>query len=164
MQRLEIIRVEKILLQGPGITPGFNGVPCLFYSRRTFGQRCLECWDEIKKQTTKSQCSSCYGTGFRFGYHNPQLMYVDFGPSTEDSQIMPFGETEPNEIYVWTTVYPRATKGDLFIDEENGRWRVEKKPRIEMLRQEVRQTLVLYQIPTGDVEFKIPVDKTLFEG
>jgi hypothetical protein len=161
--RLEIIRAERILLQGVGVTPGFVGIPTLIYIRRTFGQRCPMCWDSVKKRVSMSKCLSCYGTGFYRGFHTPINTYLNFAPSTNQSELSPLGESEPNIVKAWMSNYPPLSHGDLIVDQENFRWRVVSQTRTESLRQSVRQLLTLYSLSPGDIEFSLAVNPALFE-
>lgn len=159
--QLEMIRLEKILLSGVGVVPGFVGVKCLIFKRRSFGQRCTECWDDLKQRVVSSQCLTCFRTGFRYGYFKPIVSYLSFDVSTEKPEMSPYGESQPNTVKAWTTNYPIVTGGDLVIDQEAIRWRVQMETRTELLRTITRQLLSLYQITPGDVEYKVPFDTAL---
>lgn len=157
----EIIRTEKILLQGIGVSAGTVGVKCLAFVRRTFGQRCPECWDAVKKKVSKSQCETCFGVGFKSGYHNPIVVYVNFSPPSDQAELTPIGELQPDVIKAWMSNYPPLTGGDLIVDSNNVRWRVVNQTRTEALRNIVRQTLSLYHLPPGDIEYEVQFDTDL---
>lgn len=161
--QLEIIRTEKILLQGVGLTPNFVGVKSLAFIRRTFGQRCSDCWDFTKKKVNSSRCFTCFGVGFKGGYHTPILVYINYSPPGEQPELSALGEMQPNTIRAWMTNYPVLTEGDLIVDANNARWRVANQTRTEMLRTTTRQTLALYHLPPGDVEYYVPVNSSLLE-
>lgn len=160
----EIRRNRKILLEGIGITPGTIGIRCLFYARRTFGNRCAECWDFVKRQVGNDRCLICFGTGFTGGYLPPLALYVNVGPSTEATDLDPISEREPSKIQGWTTNYPEITRGDLLITQGNRRYRVEVKKESQQLEITYRQFLSLYEIPPVDVEYLFPIDTVLLEA
>jgi hypothetical protein len=157
----EIIRTEKIILNGIGITPSTVGIKCLVFIRRTFGQRCPDCWDPVKKKVSRSQCEQCFAVGFKGGYHAPIVVDVNFSPPADQVELTPIGETQPDVIKAWMTNYPPLTGGDLIVDSNNVRWRVVNQTRTEALRNMVRQTLSLYHLPPGDIEYLVPFDTDL---
>lgn len=160
---LEMARLDRILLSGVGVVPGFVGVKCLVFKRRSFGQRCPECWDDLKRKVTMSRCLTCFGTGFRFGYHTPIVTHICFDVSTDKPELTPIGETQPNVLRAWTSNYPVLTGGDLIIDQENARWRVQMETRTEHLRIIIRQTISLFQLQPGDVEYQVPFNTALLD-
>ena len=160
--QLEIIRLERLLLQGVGAVPGFVGIKCLIFNRRTFGQRCTQCWDFLKKKVSVSRCLTCFGSGFNLGFHTPIIMHINFSPSSESPELSEIGEQQQNVIDAWTTNFPILTGGDLIIDQENIRWRVIGQSRTEMRRSPTRQMLKLYQISPDDIEYSVPFDPDLF--
>lgn len=55
------------------------------------------------------------------------------------------------------SVYPLVKPGDLLIEEEGTRWRVQNVSHTERLRAPVQQILSLFRIPEGDIEYQLPV-------
>lgn len=159
--RLEITRTERILLDGNGIFPGFVTVKCLLFNRRTFGQRCPECWDSTKKVVSSSQCVRCFSTGFLGGYHKPIPLNIAFGQTTERQDPTPLGVSQENIEEAWTSSYPSISPDDLLIDVENLRWRVLTRRTTENTRIAVRQILQIYQLDPGDIEYLVSFDPNL---
>lgn len=164
LHSLEMARLDRVLLSGVGVVPGFVGIKCLVFKRRTFGQRCTDCWDNLKQKVTSSRCFNCYGTGFRFGFHTPIKTYFSFDVSTDRPDMTPIGEQQPNTLKAWTSNYPKISGGDVFVDGQNDRWRVAIKTATENFREPVRQTFNLFHLAPGDVEYSIPFDTNLLEG
>ena len=48
-----------------------SGSPVIVARIKKAGLRCPVCYDPITKQSKKSECSACYGTGFAGGYYKP---------------------------------------------------------------------------------------------
>lgn len=162
-QQLEIIRLEKILLQGVGVTPGFVGIKCLAFIRRSFGQRCTRCWDPVRKKVSSSQCETCFGVGFERGYFDPIVLYVNFSPDQNEAQLEPLGEVETDIVRAWTSNFPILSDGDIIIDPEGVRWRVKSQTKTQILRRITRQSIILYYIQAGDIEYKIPFNVNLLQ-
>ena len=55
------------------------------------------------------------------------------------------------------SVYPLVKPGDLLVEEEGTRHRVQSVSLTERLRAPVQQILSLYRIPEGDIEYHLPV-------
>jgi hypothetical protein len=160
---LEIARRERLLLGGAGTTPGFVGVRCAAFVRRTFGQHCAECWDDLLERKVSDKCTRCFGASYVGGYYDPIATYFNFNPSPQTSQIANFGEIQSSEADCWTTNYPLLSPGDLIIEPNNRRWRVQRVHMTEMLRVPIRQMVRLMEINRSDVEYLIPVDDSLFD-
>ena len=104
---LEIARRERILLQGVGQTPGFVGVPCDLFVRRTFGPHCPECWSDIKGKVQKSHCPNCFGTGRRGGYMLPiSPVYFQIEPHAQSEDHTNIGKQQNAQTSAWTTNFP----------------------------------------------------------
>lgn len=161
---LEIARRERLLLNGIGITPGFNGVRCAVFIRRTFGQRCAECFDFILKRDLVEKCTRCYGQHYVGGFFDPIPSAFNFNPSPQIVQIANFGEVQPSEADCWGSNYPLLSPGDMIVEPTNRRWRVARAHTTEMLRVPIRQILRLTEINRGDVEYLLPIpDESIFE-
>lgn len=160
---LEIVRRERILLGGAGITPGFNGVKCLIYIRRTFGQHCANCYDFLLERKLADKCTRCYGVAYVGGFFTPIPTYFNFNPSPEQVQVANFGEVQSSETDCWCSNYPLLSPGDMVIEPTNRRWRVKRVHHTKMLRVPIRQIVRLVEINRSDVEYLVPVNETDFE-
>lgn len=147
---IEMIRLFNLQLRE------FTGRPCLFFPLRTFGQRC-SCFDVISSRRTVSSCKTCYNTGFIRGYHYPMLVYIqiDTFPANKDVReelIANFASTTARTIS-----YPDMKPGDIFIEREGTRWRIQSVQNSERLRAPVQQILSVTKITEGDIEFSLPI-------
>jgi hypothetical protein len=115
------------------------------------------------QKRTADRCLDCFGTGILRGYHNPMEVWVQIDPSTKMQQ------NNAQQIAQFVTsaarmsFYPDVKPGDVLIELENKRWRVQSVTLSERLRAPVKQELVIRQIEDKDIEFKLPLrlDKAL---
>jgi hypothetical protein len=163
MEAYEIVRRERMLLKGIGVTPGFVGVPCAVFIRRSFGQRCMECVNPRLGRGSVEKCLRCFNAKYVGGYFNPIPQHFNFNPSPQILQSVNWGEAQPSETDVWTTNYPLLTPGDVIIEPTNRRWRVARMQPTARLRVPIRQIVRLAEINRSDVEYLIPVSESLFE-
>lgn len=162
MVGLAIVKKERMLLQGKGITAGYVGVPSVVFIRRTFGQHCSECFDFVLQRSLKEQCTSCFGTRYKRGFFTPIPAYVNYSPSPEILQVVNWGETQPSETDAWLSNYPLLSPGDVVIEPNNNRWKVDRCHSTKMLRTPIRQIIRLVQLNRNNVEYKMQVDPQLF--
>lgn len=151
LDALEMIRLNSLLFRE------YTGRPCLVYGRRTFGKKCTECVDAVTSVQLTANCESCYNVGYARGYHNPMYAYINLGPDikaiTPSEQLISQQHTTQGRM----SVYPLIKPGDLIVEEEGTRWRVQNVSHTERLRAPVQQILSLFRIPEGDIEYHIPV-------
>jgi len=122
------------------------------FVRRTFGQRCPQCWDDVLGKKTSDQCPTCFGTGFSGGYHYPVEFHaqIDKAPRVTQSstqlshQQMTCGFRCPGS--------PRVSPDDLVIDFRNRRYRVVSVAPTSRLGVEVRQEGQLLELQPGSIE------------
>jgi hypothetical protein len=151
LDALEMIRLNGLLFRE------YTGRPCLIYAKRTFGEHCSVCYDEVTHLQLTKNCTSCYGTGFARGYHFPIYAYVNVGPDTQAimaSEQLVMGQST---VQGRMSVYPLVKPGDLLVEREGVHWRVQNVSCTERLRAPVQQVLILFRIPEGDIEYQIPV-------
>ena len=151
LDALEMIRLNSLLFKE------YNGRPCLIYVRRTFGEHCSICYDEVTHVQLTKNCTDCYGTGYARGYHRPMYAYVNIGADAQS--IMPQQQmvTGQHTTQGRMSIYPIVKPGDLVVEQEGVRWRVQNVTYTERLRSPVQQMLTLFRVPEGDIEHRIPV-------
>ena len=139
------------------------GRRCWLFKKRNFGPRCRACWDSVLQKRTVDRCLDCFSTGILRGYHDPIEVYVQVDPTTKmqqnnAQQIAQFVSTAARMSF-----YPDVKPGDVLIEMENKRWRVQSVTLSERLRAPVKQELVMRQIEEKDIEFLLPIrlDKAL---
>jgi hypothetical protein len=149
---LEIQRQEDLLFRG------FVGRKCWLFPVRTFGAKCV-CFDRVMGRRTRSNCLTCFDTGYLGGYLSPIECYVQIDPNANSPANTPImGKQQPNDTSARLISFPPVKPDDILIETENKRWKVTKTASTQRLRANVHQELTLHEIPRGDVEYKIPVN------
>lgn len=151
LDALEMIRLNSLLFRE------YNGRPVLIYGVRTFGPRCTNCYDPVSGRRTASTCKTCYNTSYLRGYHQPIVAYMQIDPQQRVQQAVDTMMIQQSIVGARMSVYPLVKQGDLIIEREGTRYRVQGVNRTERLRAPVHQEVTLYRIPEGDVEYSIEV-------
>ncbi len=147
----EIIRLETLLYTE------FAGVLCWLFPRRTFGQRCAQCWDDVLGKRLDDSCPTCYGTGFSGGYHYPIEFWAQVDDSEHTENLAQHSHDQQRMITWRCPASPDVTPLSLFIDNKNRRFRVVSvggtmKGGVRV-RQEVRAVL----LQPGSIEDTVPL-------
>jgi hypothetical protein len=148
---MEVTRQEDLLFRE------YVGRKTWLYPVRTFGAYCT-CFDRVTGRRTKSNCLTCFDTGFLGGYLTPICCYVQFDPSGQRATPTPYREKQENTTTARLISFPQIKPKDILIEAENVRWRVESVTSTQRLRSNLHQELTLKQIDIGDAEFKLPVN------
>jgi hypothetical protein len=151
LDALEMIRLNSLLFRE------FTGRPTLVYQLRTFGERCAVCYDSVTQRRLTANCAHCYGSTFARGYHYPIYAYVQISPETRAPQPQETLQTHQATTQARMSIYPIVKSGDLIIEREGARWRVQSVQFTERLRAPVQQILTITRVPEGDAEYKLPV-------
>lgn len=152
---LEITRRHNMLLRR------FTGRVVAYFPVRTQGARCPLCFDQKKKRSSNSACPECFGTTFDKGFYSQVNIFVDVNPSPEVMQNATFGKLVENQTVVFMTNFPRAKSNDMFVDQQNRRFRVVQVNPVTQKRYIVQQLLQVQEIDRSDAEYLLPVDLNL---
>jgi len=148
----EIIRRNNLLLQF------YSGFKCQVLIKKTWGPKCVDCYDDVLSSNTSSSCEVCYNTKFTGGFYDPILTYIAFTESGKERRDLQIVTTAPDMRQFWTTNVPELKKGDVFIDNKNVRWKVEEiKMDTTRLGTIVRQLFTAVKVPPDDVLSKLDV-------
>ncbi len=137
-----------------------TGRVCWLFKRRTFGMRCPSCWDSVRGSATRSNCKDCYTTTYLRGYHNPIEVWVQIDPVAKANQLQSQQLDQQQYTAARTSFYPNVSPGDLIVEAENIRWRVQSTTQSERLRAVVKQELSLRRLQDSDIEMKLPINIT----
>lgn len=148
---LEVRRNEMILFKE------HIGRLCWIFPRRTFGQRCPNCYDPVSGHQVREKCLTCYDTTFVRGFLDPIEMWVQFDPTPRHHENMQLAKTQQENSTARALDFPPLKPGDIIVEVENKRWRVERVTPTERLRTPLHQELVLHAIEKGDIEYKLPI-------
>ncbi len=153
LEALELIRRTKISLENERLG---NGVACDAYIRKEGGQRCVECFDPIKRRSTKTNCTNCYGTTYDGGFYSPIKLHVNFTADAKAMGIADFGNVTQSSNNAITCNYPILKSGDIIIDPRLNRiWTVISVKNIERRRHTVKQILNLNEEERTSVLFEL---------
>ena len=151
LDALEMIRLNSLLFRE------YSGRPVLIYPLRTFGERCTNCYDPVTHRKLVSNCKNCYSTTYSRGYHYPIYAYVQLSPVQQVTQATDSIITQQPQVQGKMSVYPQIKVGDLFVEQEGYRWRIQSVTTTERLRSVVQQIFTAIRIPSGDIEYTMPV-------
>ena len=147
----EIMRLETLLFRE------FTGGTCFLFPRRTFGQRCPQCWDDVMQKTVDSSCPTCFGTGFSGGYHYPVQFeaQIDEAPVTEP---VTSSDHHHQKMYTFRSpASPEIKPLDLFVDFKNRRMRVVQVSGTTRLGVRVRQEIQAVLLQPGSIADTVPL-------
>ncbi len=143
----EIQRREYFLLSH------FVGVKSYLFRRKTYGERCPECWDYRQEKMIKDHCKTCMGTSFKGGYFDAFPCFVNYDTTGNQNLKTYFGVFEPNQMGAWTISLPEIRPDDVLI--RYGDWaayRIAGITPTELQTVTVRQILKLTQLSRTDIE------------
>lgn len=147
---MEILRQEDMLFRN------FIGRRCYTFPRKTFGQICI-CVQPQQMRGQRANCKTCYGTLYLGGFNSPTAAYIQFDPNARSTQLTPAINHSINFTTCRLIAYPPLNIGDLIIDPENHRWRVEQVQVTKRLGYDVHQECQVKEILRGDIEYELPV-------
>ncbi len=152
LQALEAVRRFNLKLRE------FSGRKVLALTQRTWGTRCEDCWDHLKRRSTKSRCTSCYDTGLSGGYFSPKETRCMKAPEKRTAALGRVFELQPHDVVMIFSATPRLKPRDLIIDPDGRRWRVLTTGRSEKLWSLTHQTVAVRELSRDQVEFDIDID------
>lgn len=91
--------------------------------RRYEGLKCVDCWDEVRKQARVSDdCLTCYGTGIVDGYYDPIEILVSLvDPAVNKINIQEHGMRKEITPRSWTLWEPLISNKDIIVTKLNSR-------------------------------------------
>lgn len=140
-----------------------SGIPVYIFKKNTEGNaKCPNCWDDIAKRVTRSNCTVCHGTGNYQGYYNPTYTWADPNPDADIIQITQWGRTQPSQTDMFFINYPRLTVGDLVFEIlTEKRWKVSAVRDTEKRRTKMLQIVRLDLLTREEVEYTIEIPSSL---
>jgi hypothetical protein len=148
----EIIRLENVLFSE------FVGSRVWIFPRRTFGQRCPQCYDDVLQRRIDDSCPTCWGTSFSGGYHYPVETWaqIDEPPEATEQALL----EDHRQTYYFalrTGPTPELKPLDLVIDYQNRRYRIISVGGTSRFSAGVRQEVKMLRIQRGAIEDAIPL-------
>lgn len=148
----EIVRLETLLFEE------FAGTMGWLFPRRTFGQRCPQCWDDVLQKVVDDRCPVCFGTGFSGGYHRPIQFFVQVDESPTAERTSPPHHHQQKTFSIRSPASPFVKPLDLFIDNRNRRMRVLQVHGTHRLNTPVRQEFQAALVQPGSIEDAVPLE------
>jgi len=150
---LESIRRFNLVLRE------FGGRRVLASVSKTWGQRCPDCWDQLKSRRKKSNCMTCFDTGLAGGFFSPMEAWAMKPPHRVYVQLTTVFELQVDDRIMWFSRYPRLKPRDLITSIDGDRFRVINISRAEKAWSLTRQTVQLRRLSRDQVEYRIPIGK-----
>lgn len=151
LEALEVRRLEYVLFREE------VGRRCWVFPRRTFGQRCPNCWDPVLGSCVKNGCETCYDTSYVRGYLDPIEAYIQFDPNASHTEQTVLQQTEQENASARALDFPPLKPKDIIVEAENVRWRVKSVVTTQRNRAVLHQELTVHAVPLSDIEYKLPV-------
>lgn len=151
----EIVRRDRWFLKSERYSGGTYGFA---FIKKTHAEHCPDCWDEVNEKATRSNCPTCYGTGYKDPYHKPLKLYVDFrGDQIHRRPSRDRISTEGYSQAFWTTNIPLFKPNDLFVFK-GIRYRVVSGINLSRMGMYVtKQFVPLEAIESHRPEYKVPL-------
>lgn len=130
----------------------FVGTRTWLFPKRTFGQRCAACWDDVMGKKTDDSCPVCFNTGFSGGFHWPVEFFAQFdsSPRVDIANTMELHQQVTRGVRCPAS--PHVSPGDLLINHQNRRYRVVSVADTNRLGVSVHQELHVIDIQPGSIE------------
>ena len=154
LEAIEAIRRFDLVLRE------YIGRKVLVLSQRTWGQRCPDCWDSLKRRKKFSKCKTCFDTGLAGGFFQPIESFSAKPPHRVMVVITPLFEMQPNDVVLWFNSRPRLKPRDLVVDIDGRRWRIINIQRSEKSGALTRQTVQARLISRDQIEYDVPIRQT----
>ncbi len=160
LKALDIQRREYLLMSK------FSGAETLVFRRKTYGERCPDCWNYDTERIMDDKCPTCLGTSFNGGFFTGIKTYLQYETTPNAISLTYFGKFEPNQLGAWTISYPELNSLDVIIRLNDWKaYRIERIVPTELATVPVRQILQLTELDKTSVEYKLVTrDLTEFPG
>ena len=163
----EVMRYNEELLYS-----NYHGNSCLIIKAKSWGTRCPDCWSETRRQRTRTNCSTCNGTGFATGYFQPISKQISFDSDPKKSDSQKEWENNFDTKRARLSNYPLVRPKDLIFNiNKNKRYVITnvettKFPKLSSSGPTIwsknncicSQLLTLEELNTNDNQYNINVD------
>lgn len=113
----------------------YNGNRIAILKRKLWGEYCPKCFDKKTRETTRSNCKICWGTGFKDGYWKPMLSYAKRSPGNSSTTITPDQRIDAQDVKITTIDVPGLDIDDIIVFlRDNRRFRIDatSQPEIQL--------------------------------
>jgi hypothetical protein len=151
LDAIEIIRQQRVLLEGVnGHTPE-KGTKCSVYKRRNFGENCKRCRDAITGRITVSNCQNCFGTGKVDGFYDGIDIFMNLSPHDSDVRLDGLQKVEEHDSVFYANNFPVFYSGDIVVEPTEQHWRIVRMQPRERRGALVRQILFVTNVKPDDI-------------
>lgn len=152
----EIQRREWVLLNN------FVGVETYVFRRKTYGQRCRNCWNFDLQKVVKDKCVFCMGTSFDGGYFPAIKTLMQYDADPTEVRLEYFGKWELNELFVWTIAFPDIKQRDLIYRITDGAlFEISDNKQTTLQSVTVRQLFKATQLDKESPEYQVVLSNNL---
>jgi hypothetical protein len=135
-----------------------KGREVIIFPKKHFGQRC-SCFDQVTGRRVRSNCRTCYDTGWVGGFDTPIRTYAQIQTPSEVTAVTPHGKIVVQNAKAKLSNYPELEEGWIIVEQENKRWRVGAAiEKYKLSRAVIRQEASLYLVEKGDIEYTLPMN------
>jgi hypothetical protein len=137
-----------------------SGQTFYVFKRRAYGTVCPVCYEPTLQRTTRSDCTTCYGTGYLNGYYSPIPARGQFNerPTREIHQL--FSSWQDQDAVLYMKSNPPLNPKDVVVDRLFRRWLVQNVGATQKSVHTIAQIAQLRQVEHADVIYQLPVDFT----
>ena len=146
------------------LNEGRAGVKVNAFCESAERNHCSECWSEVQQKVFKTNCSTCDGSGWLYGYKGPIELYISMGNQRESASFEGTLERKKILVQAWTGNIPILEKYDIIIKNKQERYIVAEPPvYTRMVPEEndadfiVKQQLLLELLPPENHAYALVV-------
>ncbi len=135
-----------------------SGTEVAILKRRWWGEPCPKCLSATK-QSTRSHCFTCFGTGIEAGYWDPVYGFATRSAAPVENVTSPEGVTKIHPLQVKMEYIPEVMPRDVLVFlRDNKRYMIDRVLTTEIHTQTVHQELEVSELAHSAVEFNITAD------
>jgi hypothetical protein len=111
----------------------------------------------------KSQCGTCFDTGYITGYYNPIFFRMMLSPT--NLRLIQSSETDEQPLTSGSVIIPGhipVNIGDLIVNRMNERFVIHSYDSTSKRHMVVHYNVRLHRLPKTDVRYKIPLQEEDF--
>ncbi len=138
-----------------------TGILMDLYVRKTEGEHCPDCWDDVRGQAINSKCEKCFGTGIIGGYEPMLQIYVRQKPAVQQLDLASQGYMINSNPGLWTISSIKLHNRDILINPEGRMFSITSANISHAAGYYFHQELQAKEVDPMDVKYHIQ-RKTLY--
>lgn len=121
-----------------------------FLFEESTGERCPECWDEVRRVRERSECDNCDGSGYINGWSDPISFRMSYGAGEPEPKQTQGGELSTLQLQCWTAAIPEIDVGDHIVrGHDREVFRVVKRQPTKKGSHDLRQNVIVKLVEHG---------------